>query len=124
MHEIKKLEIDRAKWLNYDTDETLGSSTLCNAAGSMCCLGFLSLAIGLKRSDIEGQYGPNDLDFDDIPHMREEGSDTMFATQAIIVNDGFRYTPESREERLISVFEHEGIELTFTGKAPNGPQED
>lgn len=59
------LRIDRKKWLRDEGSRR--SKLLRGSDGKMCCLGFYSLACGLKEKDIRNFQSPSDIWWKNIP---------------------------------------------------------
>jgi len=118
MRKVSKLTIDRAKWKNQACDiNVYGYTKLLNPEGNMCCLGFLARKIGVK--DILNRGMPTSCKGspEGIPHLVDKVTGhTDFATEAIVINDGFHETSKQKERELTRLFKKEGIELTFKGK--------
>lgn len=129
---VTELVIDRKTWFHG----TMGSKLL-RPDGKMCCLGFLSLAGGLKKEDILDVGMPSSVSHllpQKLDCIRPDitKSDTDFAKSASILNDinlGYKIqytgrmvprfcgtivdTQETKERLLTELFAEEGIALTF-----------
>jgi hypothetical protein len=109
--EIKELVIDRARW---------GTGQLRNEDGSMCCLGFLGKACGIKVKDMLAVGMPDDLPswlielFPDGLNSRDE----IAAEQAANINDDPNMPRKKKEAKLRELFKTQGIKLTFVGRTP------
>lgn len=91
------LVIQRSKWLRGD-DGKSDSSLLRSSDGKMCCLGFLSLACGLTKSQIKDKPAPSELfaSLDEVPEeMRwllkndNHGRDSDEGNTLMSVNDTY-----------------------------------
>ena len=115
---MKQLIIDRKKWrTGGDFFTEKGLTKLLNREGYMCCLGFYSLQIGNKTEkeilnmtcpyQVENQIGIESL-------VSKNGEvNSIFAYDAIEINDNDLISNEDREQRLIELFKGEGIEISF-----------
>lgn len=117
MARVTEFVIDRRHW--YRGKGSNESCLLRVDDGQMCCLGFYSLACGLKREDIVDECMPNSLK-DDLPGemewlIAEAGSGNPRHIEDIIagINDDRELPDESREAHIAAHFLTQGIEVTF-----------
>jgi len=115
-----KLVIDRQRWLRGEEDSFL----LRSDDNKMCCLGFYSLALGLKEVDILDVACPNEVDFlsagQEYPDwiyknvaMRVDHSDDI--NKLMRYNDDVYIPSEVREEKIRETFAKHGVEVEFVG---------
>lgn len=116
---ITKFTIDRAHWANGGNYESAGPPALLNINGNMCCLGFLGLACGLDKNQLENDNEiivmPSDTNLKMWPNemIKHENS---FA----IINDDKDLFQEEREMILTSEFKKVfNIDVEFVGKYEN-----
>jgi hypothetical protein len=115
---LEKLVIDRAKW---------GKGVLLNKDdGTMCCLGFASLACGVPVAKLNYLNGTNkgfpDHEWDIPEWMKNgnhDGAPASARRQAVLINDSHTLTNAEKEEQLIKLFAAQGTELSFTGEYRN-----
>lgn len=111
--EISKLVIKRSMWGYVDGPDSLSSALIRGEDGKMCCLGFLGVACGVDM--YVGQR---------MPRYQQAGWPERFAATvvghaqpatrwAVGINDDEDIPREAKEEKLISLFAENGIELTF-----------
>lgn len=83
----------------------------------MCCLGFYSLQIGNKTEEeilnMTCPYQVEDKTGIESLVTQYNGINSMFAYDAIEINDNDLISNEDREQRLIELFKGEGIEISF-----------
>ena len=132
-----KLTIDRTKWgrgLMQDEEGYIAESRLIidqdssnsneEAVGKMCCLGFLALRCGFKKSDVEGVCMPHDLHDKELHPTRNRapwesmlnegnGYDSELALVLAKVNDAPKMRPSVREAKITRLMKKAGIEVTF-----------
>jgi len=129
-----KFTIDRSKWICGEHLPTgvpfglgshgQGKTELLNQQGMMCCLGHVSLQLGMPESSLLGAARPEDVHADArldlLVEQRLRGRclprrcATSLAEEAIEINDR-PDTFSNRESSLISCFANHGHELEFTG---------
>lgn len=123
---ITELVIDRKEWYRGHTGK---DSKLLTGDGRKCCLGFLSLACGLKNEDIRNTTMPAAISIklpESMGFLIEDGRNSRFSGDASRINDtlvgdvlGAIFNPlkllseEHREQLLTELFAAEGIALTF-----------
>lgn len=124
--------IDRAKWLNgwllNQLDNYIDSKLVEPNTGFMCCLGMVCLQEGIPKSKINNMPAPSTISatiplrqrrrLERMSFLNEDGSDTVFASQAMETNDEKEYTHKEREDELKSLAAAEGIKFTFVGRYP------
>lgn len=118
-----KLVIDRARWIRGTMD-----SFLLRHDGKMCCLGFLSRAVGLPEAEIRHRLTPVSLTDEQCktypewlrPHldplMPNVRRNSIVAHDLMGVNDQLNVHDSAREAKLVARFAELGIELEFTGE--------
>lgn len=100
----------------------------------MCCLGFVALALGARRDDIENVAMPAEVenfqqldpDFkfvepydkdmydEDVENGRTPGlNNSRLSSSAAGINDDDSIDDEEREAKLIALFAKHNLELTF-----------
>lgn len=111
---MKQFTINRKKWLRGEGSEY--SSLLRTEDGKMCCLGFLGLACGGTKKQIEscdspaGTYGPK---WPSALLHPDTGLDSTTCEELMKVNDNEDLTDTERESRLKKIFKEIGIKVVF-----------
>jgi hypothetical protein len=127
---MEKLVIDRSKWrtgASGNSNTGVGSTSLLNDQGYMCCLGFFCLSAGLKENDVRGAGTPRDAIFDhniNLMPIAESNSDdddgiyidTHFCDGAVNINDSETIDSKTREIEIKNHFATVGIEVEFIGE--------
>jgi hypothetical protein len=115
---VKKLVIDRAKWLRGKDDSYLLRPT----DGKMCCLGFYAESCGFSLDDLSGKTYPSALVTDSqIPEamrwlVTDEYEDTTTCMSLARINDDAGLNEPIREKRVAEEFAINGIEVEFVGE--------
>jgi hypothetical protein len=117
--------IDYAKWrCGGDGPNKLGDgrTALLNDKGFMCCLGQVSLQLGLTTRQIFGKYAPVNVMVENI--LCERLTSGVFASSALAgdamkINDNTETTPAEKMAALKELFAEHGHEIEFI----NVPQE-
>lgn len=83
-----KFTIDRSKWRfggdSYNLINLFGDTLLCNAADFMCCLGHVSLQLGIPKEAICGIASPDTLLFKLVgQQLTEEDRQSITAVNAV-----------------------------------------
>lgn len=113
-----KFTVRRKNWLRGNTD----TSTLLNDTGSMCCLGFLGRACGIKQKDLLFRDTPASCA--DIAEsypksiVKKKKDKTWYVNsdicfQIMNINDKDKLSLSERESKLKTLFKKAGIEVTF-----------
>jgi len=113
-----KFTVERNKWLR---GQGAAQSDLLNSAGKMCCLGFYSLACGLRYENILHVTSPASIDDSlltgELSKLVELSSDGYVNTpdclRLMIINDDVELTDNQREARLKILFTKLNIEVEF-----------
>jgi hypothetical protein len=106
---ITELVIDRSLW---------GEGFLLRSEdNTMCCLGFASLACGVPIKYIEDvglpEYSWTDVNlWMRLASRLHNGSDD----HVVDVNDSYSLTGPEKEEKLIKIFNDNGVKLSFIGE--------
>ena len=120
---MEKLTIDRTKWGRGKGSED--SLLLRPSNGKMCCLGFLSLHVGLSEEDISFEKTPDSvlnkkgclihssLIKLELNKIFSSISTTEVCQELMYFNDTTSLTEEVREERLKLRFLQIGYEVEF-----------
>lgn len=107
------LVIYRHKWLRGTEESVL----LDPCTGMMCCLGFDSIRCGLNPSDINERDCPNDVSIHNrnkLPHLiNDHGCNSIFASDAMEINDDITISDEDREDKLKKLFQTVDITVRF-----------
>lgn len=119
---LTKLKIDRAIWCRGNINlSSSGESQLLTDNGTMCCLGFVGVACGIKEKDLFDVADPFDLTGkakkiwptdDDNYHAGDILNDLLYE------NDNPNITEKKREVRIINLMKRAGVKVTFYGKTP------
>lgn len=113
--DIEEFKINRATWLRGE------GSSLLDGQGKMCCLGFYSLACGLKPSDIEHQGSPGGVvqDQEDVKWktflLYKDSSDSAVCLKLMSINDGADIDDKEREKDIKKIFKVAGVTVKFEG---------
>jgi len=110
-----KLVIDRKQWLRGEGGHR--SYLLRKSDRKMCCLGFFSLACGLREDQILGVVSPRDL-LDSPTQMSflfdDEGLSSSFVGDHLMAtNDDPSLHDADREKNITRLFAENGIEVSF-----------
>ncbi len=114
-----KFTVKRDEWFR-GKGATL--SKLLNNDGYKCCLGFYSLACGLKEEDIQDKIAPMDLTRElllstDLNKLVEDRQGYLFNTsycnKLMTTNAAVYLTDAEREVELTKLFAEIGIEVKF-----------
>lgn len=117
---MKKLVIDRERWLRSRLGEEDVDGYLLDHDGKMCCLGFDCRFIqGIEPNCLLGIGNPSDPDTEEqsppIPCSLSKND----ISEAIAVNDRngqYKKIPDAEQERLIAeIFARNGVEVVFEG---------
>ena len=122
----KTLVIDRARWLRGD-----GDGKLLDENGKMCCLGFLSRAIGYAPREIRYKLDPTGivrarpskraLRFGALlawPDKDDPGRPSRSVVCDLLVhtNDDAGMSDRAREARIERLFARVGVKVRFVGE--------
>lgn len=122
---MKQFTIIEEKWARGGNG---GATALLNADGNMCCLGFLCLARGLERGDINGYCMPSEImkyyvhetpqrlinALGDLVEDDEGNIDDTILTQKIAeVNDNENISESDRRCQLTGLFSKLGLEPVY-----------
>ena len=117
---MRTFVIDESKWRcggnNGPNMRGAGNTSLENVQGYQCCLGQISLQLGLSRGRILLKSTPA-MAMDEIPLLSHGSSNTELACHAMGINDASGYSHEERKEKLKELFARHDIELLFEGVA-------
>jgi hypothetical protein len=113
---VRNLTIEREKW---------GRGTLCDDYGSLCCLGFYGLALGVPKKDMLNHGVPGQvacyrhqpeaawlLDGDGDPAV-VGASHPVLAQKLMTANDDLSLSQGERESKIKAGFALAGITVTF-----------
>lgn len=78
----------------------------------MCCLGQCALQSGFSNDDIFELKEPDDLPLW-LNFNNADGENTQFSREAMYINDSDSMSEETRQRKLIQLFEEHGHELEF-----------
>jgi hypothetical protein len=134
-----KVTIDRARWRTGDTSTNQtgeGHTSLLNAEGHMCCLGFCLHASKVAKKYLASASTPRDALFG-VKLVGKVKLDNLFRSQgvqalvtrfgivstdltakAIAINDNRLTTPKQKEKELLELFKDSVFEIKFTGRYP------
>jgi len=112
--ELKKLVIDRSKWLRSRLGKERVDGKLLNEWGKMCCLGFdCHYLHNVPRDNLAQRHEPCTYKLPCSLNKPDQ-------QQAIRINDrgvGFKDIAEAEQERLIAeLFLKNGVEVIFEGE--------
>ncbi len=123
--EIVKVIVDRQNWYRgYDHGcSRLLITQLEEAVGKMCCLGFVCLAMGCTKEDIENMPSPHGLSRPAIekisnlviPNKHRSGGyeNNEEVNEMIDVNDDSDINDTEREGKLINIGKRIGLDMSF-----------
>jgi len=120
--EIRKLIIDRRRWLRGEGEDNERSFLYRSSDKKMCCLGFYCRAIGYSIADIRDvstpvYAGSNSNYEEEIPAalkpLIDKGWDTALSSRLMCENDDQGLTLEVRENRIRDGFKEMGVEVEF-----------
>lgn len=121
--EIKKLVIDRSRWLRGEGGHT--SALLRSVDRKMCCLGFLGLACGVPPDHMEGWADPSTASHPAWPlWISDDGGVTQqdhVVNELVRLNDVEAIPDAEREACLARVFASHGVEVEFIDGDPVAP---
>lgn len=102
-----KLTIDRKRWARGPN--TAGNRLLCGENGRMCCLGFLSLALGYSEDQIRNRAMPAELAGPSPPVFAAvDDNGCHFVRDAACFNDSPAFKEPAREAALTRLFAEHG----------------
>lgn len=106
-----KFTVRRKNWLRGVNS----CSYLLNKNGSMCCLGFLGRACGLKTIDLLHRNSPDSCDQKRhlYPKSIVNSRNTKLCQKIIDCNDEVYLPVADKEKQLKALFAEGGIEVTF-----------
>lgn len=130
-----KVVIDRGKWRtgSCGRDQTgKGDTALLNKEGYMCCLGFCMVASKVAKKNLLGVSAPGSCLIQDAidPNKARRSSgvraltqkssltkfkNSIFAHNAMDINDSVESTPEEKEQQLLKLFKDSVFDIEFTG---------
>lgn len=118
---MRKLEIDRRRWLQGRLawpHGINGSLLYRNTDKRMCCLGFMARACGAKVSQIRGRGSPENVPSIDWPDgMIGDGRTNIEAVREVMkLNDDPSITSKQRETRVKRALKAFGFNVVFTGE--------
>lgn len=131
-----KVIIDRSKWRcggGGGSRHGAGETKLLNDEGFMCCLGFVSQALGAGTADLLGEAEPGEavksaassgqrqrllatLSAGTCDLVNEAGGNTDLTIEAITINDDTQIGDAEREARLRQEFVRQGHDIEFQGE--------
>jgi hypothetical protein len=115
--DVEKFTINRTTWLRGE------QGTLLNAEKKMCCLGFYSLACGLKPKHIDDHGSPQEvIQYNELIEwesflLNNDNMDTITCEKLINVNDDPHLNDKEREKSLKKIFKSNGVKVKFVGKS-------
>jgi hypothetical protein len=130
-----KVTIDRSKWrtgADSSNQTGKGCTALLNKEGYMCCLGFCMNASKVAKKNLLGVSAPGACLIQDgiDPNKARRSSgvrfltktspltqfqNSMFAHNAMDINDSGGSTPEEKEEAILELFKDSVFNIEFTG---------
>lgn len=119
---VVSFDIDREFWFrgNPVRPNKHSSSLLDSDEGTLCCLGFYSLACGYKREEILNVSWPSELPRnhpmqDKIEWLINPEDDFGDMPEHIIgnINDNTKLSGEEREQAIKNSFANQGITVNF-----------
>ena len=114
MADVKKFTVERDRWFRGDRN---GSRLVRASDGTMCCLGFLGLALGNPRDHLVDRPAPGDTAFSGCSWpswmLTSGGGNSMVAGELMSINDDRTITDETRERSLTELFLRNGVEVEF-----------
>jgi len=119
---MKEVTIDRSIWRTGDNSRNkktgVGSISLLNDAGYMCCLGMYCQQEGIPKEKLLGYRSPDQLGRL-IPKLTIKHGEcavvnnTEFAGDCMTINDTGETSPQEKEERLYELGQENGVEFIF-----------
>lgn len=108
-----RVVIDRRTWYRGKTAQN--AYLLDGDTGEMCCMGFASLAAGLKPEQIRGKKSVNVLGLgdEDVPGLEYFTTSTETSSQVYATNDNPNLSDAEREDALIQLGKRCNIEFVF-----------
>jgi hypothetical protein len=132
--DIKKLTIQRSKWLRGQTD-CRPTGLLLSRTGKMCCLGFYALACGFEEKHIKNIPGPQELQNSfhyrtesvyggfikkrkeeiewDTKLLTSNDENSNLAYSLMDINDNYSMDEETREQEIKQGFLKMGVKVKF-----------
>lgn len=117
-----KFTINRASWRcghSGPNQHGIGPTQLLNSEGFMCCLGQISLQLGLDKEDILEKDCPHNIHQTNILSRYDMGyyeyEDTELAKSAMDINDDGSISNQCREDALKILFAEAGHTVEFIG---------
>jgi hypothetical protein len=106
--------VQRSKWLRGAFGE---ASTLLNAQGRSCCLGFVARQCGVADERMLNKHRPSDTRETDrlggVLVKLTDGTDTALTRTAMAINDSGVFNDPEREAQLTQLFKRAGYTLRF-----------
>lgn len=116
MNEVKKLVIDRSRWLRGERHQP--SKLLRAKDGKMCCLGFFGVACGVPQELLLEYAGPYSSSKDG--GIWPEWCSSGRCGRLYGPNDRKDLSDAARESEIARIFAEHGVEVVFTdGEASN-----
>lgn len=122
---MRKFRIDRKRWRTGKASlirTGVGLTSLKNAEGYLCCLGFACNQLGrVKQDDLIGEGSPAELNKAVLGLSFRDGygevHNTPLSRSAIRINDEEAYTSrKQREKDLVRLFRRNDIQVEFYGE--------
>lgn len=130
-----KVTIDRSKWRtgkNSHNQTGKGDTALLNKEGYMCCLGFCMVASKVAKKNLLGVSAPGACLIQDAidPNKARRSSgvraltqkspltefkNSIFANNAMDINDSVESTPAEKEEAILELFKDSVFNIEFMG---------
>ncbi len=115
------LVIDRKKWVRCTGEDVMGRygfSNLLNKRGSMCCLGFACLKVGLTKEVIRGHSSPNTNTIRNLLNSKTTKLSELLKSidvtnQLIEINDNFKTDDAYKEKEIKRIFRENGLRVRF-----------
>lgn len=111
--------VKRSRWLRGASEQ---AHRLRNESGHQCCLGFVCRQLGAKAAEILGKFEPctvkTQADLSllvrrvDNPLLLST-ADTLFAEDAMEINDNKGIDDRQRERQLQALFRKQGHTISF-----------
>lgn len=119
---MKKVIIDRSKWLNLHTRHKLGPSVMLDVSGNRCCLGFIAQVEGIEDDKLLALGTPAGTNLviknlSTIENGNKFITNTPTAGSAMELNDQAGMSTAGRERALQILFA-DLYELEFVGEYP------
>ncbi len=129
---VNKFTIDRAKWLQGESNSLLHRKS----DDKMCCLGFFSLACGIKKKNITNLSCPEsaleedrvksskypewvfDWTVDYLSKNEKRRNSDIINDLMTINDDTTELTLAEKEAQIKTIFAKQGVEVEFTGEFP------